>query len=179
MSEKHFGHLYWFLFWCSPLPSSPADLSYKKLLHHTCLQSILKLHCKVDYLQQLFGTEFEACLFFLKTERTQVPPLLLSFRCVKGGPILYPFFFLEPFITFLQGVKEQDTSLISTPNNLVCLVSQFYFCMIDSWYCAWFISWYYLLNHVFHGQFLISVFPSSPHYSSVPCFCLMSCIKYM
>lgn len=86
-----------------------AALSSEKLLHHTCLQSIPKLHSKVDYLQQLIGTEAGDCLFFLKSEEIQVPPPCLGFHCVRSGPSL-SVILLQPFIPFLQGIKEQDTS---------------------------------------------------------------------
>lgn len=62
----------------------------------------------------------------------QVPPPHFGSLCVRSDPSL-SILLLQPFISFLQSVKEQDTI---TPNNLVCLVLQFYFCMIDSWYCA-------------------------------------------
>lgn len=89
--------------------ASTAALSSEKLLHHTCLQSILKLHCKVDYLQQLFGREAGACLFFLKSEQMQVPPPCLGSPCVRSSPSLF-ILLLQPFLPFLKGVKEQDTS---------------------------------------------------------------------
>lgn len=113
-----------------------AALSSEKLLHHTCLQSIPKLHSKVDYLQQLIGTEAGDCLFFLKSEEIQVPPPCLGFHCVKVV-LLCPLFSCNLSSLFCR-VSRSRTQV--TPNNLVCLVLQFYFCMIDSWFCARFVS---------------------------------------
>lgn len=83
-----------------------AALSSEKLLH-TCLQSIPKLHSKVDYLEQLFGTEAGSFLFFIKSEQMQVSPSRLGSHCVRSGPLF--IILLQPFIPFLQGIKEQDT----------------------------------------------------------------------
>lgn len=86
------------------------------------------------------------------SEQIQVPPPCLGSPCVRSGPSL-SFLLLQHFIPFWQGIREQDTR----NNNLVCLVLQFYFCRIDSWYCSWFTSLHYWPDNIFCGQSLLSV----------------------
>lgn len=71
-----------------------------------------KVTFKVDYLQQLFGTEAGACLFFLKSEQMQVPPPLV-FLCQKWS------FFSCSLSSLFCRVSRSRTQV--TPNDLVLL----------------------------------------------------------
>lgn len=131
----------------------------------TCLRSSSKFHCKVDYLEQFncsMSNKSKLACFFLKLDKRKCPLCLWVSMVSEVVPLC--ILLLEPFITFLQGVEQHNTSPIPIADNFVCLVLQFCFCMIDSWSRAWFISWHYSLNHVYHGQFLIFVFPRWQHY---------------
>lgn len=112
---------------------------------------------------------------FLKLNKHEWPLCTSLFSLCQRWSLSLSILLLEPFIAFLQGVKEQDTSLISTPNNFTCFILQFYFCAIDSWSCAQFASWYYSTTF-----FVVSVFPSWPHYIYlfpifVSCLALSTC----
>lgn len=116
-----------------------ADLSYEKLLHRSCLQSVLKMHCKVDDVQQLFGTEVESFLLEntknnnkTKKENNKRPQINPS--CPPPGPwfslseVVTSFIHSSPgsFQRISAGCQQARHELLSTPSNLVCSLSQLY-----------------------------------------------------
>lgn len=154
-SDWHFDSLCWFgvfgnMGWVLPLQLLWILKSFCITLVFRVFQSYIAtwIICN-SYLEEKLGL---AC-FFLNLSKCQYP-LHALILLVSEAILLCPFFSCS-FSSLFCRVSRSMTQV--APNNLVYLVLQFYFCMIDSWYCAWFMSWHCWPDHIFCGQFLISV----------------------